>query len=54
MQMETISVIVPITERHDDIVEMHREYKDALSGSGRAFEMIYVVDGGFQKAYLNL
>ena len=54
MQMETISVIVPITERHDDIVEMHREYKDALSGTGRVFEMIYVVDGGFQKAYMDL
>jgi len=52
--VETISVIVPITERHDDIGEMHREYKDVLSGTGRVFEMIYVVDGGFQKAYLEL
>jgi glycosyltransferase involved in cell wall biosynthesis len=54
MPVETISVIVPITERHDDIGEMHREYKDALSGTGRVFETIYVVDGGFQKAYLEL
>jgi len=54
MPVETISVIVPITERHDDICEMHREYKDALSGTGRVFETIYVVDGGFQKAYLEL
>jgi len=54
MPVETISVIVPITERHDDISEMHREYKDALSGTGRVFETIYVVDGGFQKAYLEL
>jgi len=51
---ETISVIVPITERHDDIEEMHREYNDALAGTGRTFEMIYVVDGGFGKAYLDL
>ena len=54
MPVETISVIVPITERHDDIGEMHREYKDVLSGTGRVFETIYVVDGGFQKAYLEL
>ena len=33
---------------------MHREYKDVLSGTGRVFETIYVVDGGFQKAYLEL
>jgi glycosyltransferase involved in cell wall biosynthesis len=54
VRAETISVIVPITERHDDIEEMHREYNDALAGTGRTFEMIYVVDGGFGKAYLDL
>ncbi|MBE0568903.1 MAG: glycosyltransferase [Deltaproteobacteria bacterium] len=54
VRAETISVIVPITERHDDIEEMHREYNDALAGTGRTFEMIYVVDGGFRKAYLEL
>jgi len=51
---ETISVIVPVTERHDDIEAMHREYKDALAGTGRSFEMIYVVDGGFRQAFLEL
>jgi glycosyltransferase involved in cell wall biosynthesis len=54
VQAETISVIVPVTERYDDIEEMHREYKDALAAAGRPFEMIYVVDGGFRKAYLEL
>ena len=54
MPVKMISVIIPITERHDDIGEMHREYKNALSGTGRVFETIYVVDGGFQKAYLEL
>ena len=52
--METISVIVPVTERYDDIGEMYREYKEALSQTGRAFEFIYVVEGNFQKAYLEL
>ena len=51
---ETISVIIPISERHDDIGEMHREYRDALLQAGTPFEMIYVVDGGFAKAYLEL
>ena len=49
-----ISVIVPVTERYDDVGEMYREYKEALSQTGRQFEMIYVVEGNFQKAYLEL
>ena len=52
--LETISVIVPVTERYDDVGEMYREYKEALSQTGRPFEMIYVVEGNFQKAYLEL
>ncbi|TFH30071.1 MAG: hypothetical protein E4G97_06280, partial [Deltaproteobacteria bacterium] len=47
VQAETISVIIPISERHDDIGEMHREYREALLLAGTPFEMIYVVDGGF-------
>jgi glycosyltransferase involved in cell wall biosynthesis len=54
VQAETISVIIPISERHDDIGEMHREYREALLLAGISFEMIYVVDGGFGKAYLEL
>ncbi|HZW35809.1 MAG: glycosyltransferase [Deltaproteobacteria bacterium] len=52
--LETISVIVPVTERYDGLEAMHREYTEALRGTGRSFEMIYVVDGGFRKAYLEL
>ena len=52
--LERISVIVPVTERYDDVGEMYREYKEALSQTGRPFEMIYVVEGNFQKAYLEL
>ena len=50
----TISAIVPITERHDDVGEMYREYKEALSQTGAAFEIIYVVEGNFPKAYAEL
>jgi glycosyltransferase involved in cell wall biosynthesis len=52
--LETISVIVPVTERYDDVGEMYREYKEALSQTGRPFEMIYVVEGHFEKASLEL
>jgi glycosyltransferase involved in cell wall biosynthesis len=52
--VETISVIVPVTERYDDVGELYRGYKEALSQTGRPFEMIYVVEGNFPKAYLEL
>ena len=52
--METISAIVPVTERYDDVNEMYEEYKDALSKTGKDFEMIYVVDGDFPEAYQQL
>ena len=51
---ESISVIIPISERYDDIGEMHREYRDALLLAGIPFEMIYVVEGAFGKAYVEL
>ena len=52
--VEKISVIVPITERHDDLIDMYREYKSALCGLHTPYEMIVVVDGPFDKAYQQL
>ena len=52
--VEKISVIVPITERHDDLFDMYREYKNALSSLHTPYEMIVVVDGPFDKAYRQL
>jgi glycosyltransferase involved in cell wall biosynthesis len=49
--VEKISVIVPITERHDDLFEIVEEYKTALNGLNVPYEMIVVVDGPFEKAY---
>ena len=49
-----ISFILPVTERHDDILEMYQEYKSALCGLNTPFEMIAVVDGQFDKAYQQL
>lgn len=50
----TISAIVPVTERYDDVGEMFREYKEALARTGKAFEIIYVVEGNFPEAYAEL
>jgi hypothetical protein len=40
-----ISAIIPIADRHDEIEMVTHEYLNMLLGSGRSFEMIYVVDG---------
>jgi len=53
--VESVSVIVPIVERHDDIREIHREYAEILSGMHLDLEMIYVIDGGgYLRAYQEL
>lgn len=52
--MQTVSVIIPITERHDDISDIYHGYKEALSGIRIPFEMIFVIDGEYGKAYREL
>ncbi len=42
-----ISVIIPVSERHDDLVEIYRTHSKALGAVGRSFEFIYVIDGRF-------
>lgn len=49
--MGKISVIMPITERHDNISELYYEYKGALSEKKLNYEFIFVIDGDFNKAY---
>lgn len=44
---EFISVVIPISERNDDLLELHADYKSALDGLGNPYEIIYVVDGQF-------
>jgi glycosyltransferase involved in cell wall biosynthesis len=50
----TLSVIIPITQRYDEIRDIYREYKDALSAMGIPYEMIFVVDGDFSNVYEEL
>lgn len=40
-----LSVVVPISERPDDLREIYRDYSRVLSGTGKAYEFIFVLDG---------
>lgn len=40
-----ISAIIPVSDRHDELEMVTREYFSMLVHSGRTFELIYVVDG---------
>ena len=49
-----VSVVVPISERHDDIRELYKLYSDELKGLEKRFESLFVVDGDFPVAYADL
>jgi hypothetical protein len=40
-----LSVIVPVTERYDDVALLFDAYRTALDELGRSYELIYVLDG---------
>ncbi len=48
---KSISVVIPVTEwrRSNSAPDIHREYTAALDGLDITYEMIYVLDGPFQK-----
>jgi glycosyltransferase involved in cell wall biosynthesis len=50
-EIPVISVVVPISERHDDIRELYQLYSDELNKMEKSFEFIFVVDGYFQAAF---
>jgi len=45
-----ITVLVPISERHDDIKQLYGLYAGELRKMGRTFEFLFVVDGDFSAA----
>jgi hypothetical protein len=49
-----VSVVVPISERHDDIKLLYNLYADELQKLGKDFEFIFIVDGNFSAAYEDL
>ncbi|HFD79519.1 MAG TPA: glycosyltransferase [Gammaproteobacteria bacterium] len=42
-----ISVIIPVSERHDDVRELFQDYRQALDGVGKSTEFIFVLDGDY-------
>ncbi|HWB41012.1 MAG TPA: glycosyltransferase, partial [Gemmatimonadales bacterium] len=42
-----ISVVVPVVERADDLVQLYRSFAAELSGRGEEHEFVFVFDGGF-------
>ena len=49
-----ISVIVPVTERHDSLVEIYKSHSIILKRIDPSFEFIFVMDGGFEEAAKDL
>ncbi len=45
-----VSVVVPISERHDDLKQLYKIYADELTNIGKSFEFLFVVDGNFPTA----
>ena len=42
-----VSVVVPVVERADDLMELYRSFAAALDAQGEEFEFVFVFDGGF-------
>lgn len=45
-----ISIVIPISERHDDIDSLYEKYSSSLRGLGQDLEFIIVLDGDFPAA----
>jgi glycosyltransferase involved in cell wall biosynthesis len=46
-ERKALSVIVPVSERFDDVKTLYHEYKDTVEQYSKDFEFIYVLDGEF-------
>ena len=44
---QSISVIVPVSERADDVVNLYLDYRRQIEKLSDSFEFIYVLDGPF-------
>ena len=40
-----LSVIIPVSERHDPVTELFNKYKQGIEATGLQYEIIYVLDG---------
>jgi len=46
-----LSVVIPIRNEADALVELHREFTDTLAGWGRSYEIIFVDDGSTDASF---
>lgn len=46
----SLSVIVPVTERCDDLVEIYRAFAPTVAKHAPTFEFLFVIDGWFEEA----
>jgi len=49
-----VSVVVPISERHDDLKQLYHLYANELIALDRTFEFIFILDGSFSAAFEDL
>lgn len=49
-----LSVIVPITERFDDVSKLYHAYKAGVEQTGLRYEFIYVLDGEYPEVFSEL
>lgn len=42
-----LSVLIPVTERYDDIAELYHEYRRALASTAMSYEVIFILDGPY-------
>ena len=49
-EVKELSVIVPISERYDDVIALYKEYKTSVESYTKDYEFIYVLDGDFPEA----
>ena len=49
-----ISVVVPVTERHDNLTKLYTIYADELKKINKNFEFLFVLDEQFDSAYEDL
>lgn len=52
--MIELSVIIPISEFHDPIEELYREYRNGIDSTGLTYEFLYVIDGDHPDALKEL
>ncbi len=45
-----VSVVVPVTEQRDDLADLYRAHAEVLSRTGRSFEFLFVLDGGYEES----